>query len=77
MVPKNYVTVDSRLFTWLLVDCPHIQLKGADTETPQHLRVHHLERKEQQRQITTLKVRGNVKTQLPKNQMKLTMGAQT
>lgn len=31
--------------TWLFVDRPHVQLKGADTETPQHLRVHHLERR--------------------------------
>lgn len=28
--------------TWLFVDCPHVQLEGADAEAPQHLGVHHL-----------------------------------
>lgn len=35
----------NRWDTWLFVDCPHIQLKGPDAETPQHFSVHHLERR--------------------------------
>lgn len=43
----------SNVITWLFVDCPGIQLKGSNAETPQHFRVHHLERQTYTEQFQT------------------------
>lgn len=60
-----------RWTTWLFVNCPHIQLKGPNTEASQHFRVHHLEREGYtKRQNPSLKLA----TQRPRKQTKNSYG---
>lgn len=53
--------------TWLFVDRPRIQLKGANTETPEHLGVHHLKgikRKQETENHLQNKIKGNTHASL-------------